>query len=80
MVCSLSMGALFKNTWCDMRQMGLAVTVIGICLLGGCIPAPAKIFIPTEALTEEQKIAIAQEDAESCNCGRGHESSSACDD
>jgi len=73
------MGALFKNTWCDMRQMGLAVTVIGICLLGGCIPAPAKIFIPTEALTEEQKIAIAKEDAESCNCGRGHESSSARD-
>jgi len=40
------------------------------CLLSGCELNPPGIYIPTTPLTEEQRIAIAREDAETCNCGR----------
>ncbi len=43
---------------------------IGVCLLSGCELSSGSIQLPTAPLTEEQKIAIAKDDAESCNCGR----------
>jgi len=43
------------------------------CLLSGCEPNSPGIYLPTTPLTEEQKIAIAKEDAETCNCGRSND-------
>ena len=45
---------------------------IVLCTLlafAGCSNAPT-IVIPTTQLTEEQRLAIAREDAEVCNCGK----------
>lgn len=38
--------------------------------VSGCGPTSPTIILPTSALTEEQRIAMAQEDAEACNCGK----------
>lgn len=51
-----------------MKRIHLAF--IGLCWLSGCELSSPGIQLPTTPLTEEQKIAIAKEDAESCNCGR----------
>ena len=36
----------------------------------GCGPTRPTIILPTTALTEEQQVAMAREDAEACNCGK----------
>ena len=46
---------------------------LGLCVLCGCNLSTPPVFIPTEPLTEDQKVAIAKEDAETCNCGRALE-------
>ncbi len=49
--------------------------VLLICLFAGCDGGTQKIVLPTTPFSEEQKIAIAKEDAAACNCGRDFEAS-----
>ena len=49
-----------------MRSCFVLCVVIAV---SGCSSAPT-IVIPTTEFTEEQRLAIAREDAEVCNCGK----------
>lgn len=51
-------------------MMKLRLSMLGLCVLFGCGSNSPTIRLPTSPLTAEQKIAIAKEDSESCNCGR----------
>ena len=50
------------------------ISLMGLCILCGCDSTKPSIIVPTKPLTEEQKVAIATGDAETCNCGRDVES------
>ena len=50
--------------------MKLRLFLLGLCVLFGCETNSPAIRLPTTPLTAEQKIAIAKQDSESCNCGR----------
>ncbi len=50
-----------------MRSSLLFFVLIAV---SGCGPTSPTIILPTTALTEEQQIAVAREDAEACNCGK----------
>ncbi len=66
-------GPLAENDLVRVRKAKMKriyLVFIGMCLLSGCELSSPSIQLPTAPLTEEQKIAIAKEDAESCNCGR----------
>ena len=50
-------------------MLRLPLRLLAVVLLGGC-DSRTNIVLPTTPFTAEQKIAIANEDAAACNCGR----------
>ncbi len=46
------------------------ISLLGLFIFCGCDLNSPSVIVPTKPLTEEQKAAIAKEDAETCNCGR----------
>ena len=51
-------------------MMRLRLSMLGLCVLFGCGTNSPAIRLPTSPLTAEEKIAIAMEDSETCDCGR----------
>ncbi len=55
-------------------MLRLRLLLLAVVLLGGC-DSRTNVVLPTTQFTEEQKIAIAKEDAAACNCGRDFDES-----